>query len=409
MIQRSINLFRASLLDYLSLVIFSFGIALLALFQIIAHDSYKFDVLTSSIILVSATVGQLLGSVFATLFCYSIQNVIAWLKWERICSMKVSGLILIFSLSILFAGIGVSASNVLTFSVLGFLVGTCLGLFSPINAAVLTNNINVEDVATANFLRRVMLNVGACLAFILTSLLVETPERLFYCVAFIFFVFGIVQVVTMRLSSERTGSYAISSKNLLLPKEALANKNILRWLLGSLICYIIFFQTISAYPVYLQSYAGVSAQEFSQYMILSTVIIFGFQFISPLLERKYSLNRLSIISAVLMTIGILLVALGHSDLFIIVSVLIWSVGEIFLLGVTPLYAKVFSDGCGKKNLSYNSAYYTVCYIGKLVGPVGGSLLLTISRPGYFMMLILLAVIASVLFSVINLKPQRVAV
>lgn len=59
---------------------------------------------------------------------------------------------------------------------------------------------------------------------------------------------------------------------------------------------------------------------------------------------------------------------------IVASVVIWSIGEIFLLGVTPIYAKLFAGNDRDKNLQYSSNYYAVCYLGKIVGPIGGSFL-----------------------------------
>ncbi|MCL1127409.1 MFS transporter [Shewanella surugensis] len=374
----------------------------MALFQIIAHDIYNFDLYMSSVVLVSATIGQLLGSMFASFYCFVVQKLLLRLKIDTLCSLRAANMLLLLCLVFLFVGIGLYAQSVFLFSLFGFLTGICLGLFSPINAALLTNTISVENAAIANFLRRVMLNFGSSIAFVLISLLIDSPAVLFYSVALIFFCFGLLQVSRLGKKAGDSDAAKIHSKSFILPNKAIKDRNISKWLLATLITYIIFFQTISAYPVYLQNYAGVSAKQFSQYMILSTVIIFTLQFISPLLERKYSKNLLSMLSVVLVFLGIWMVTLGNMTMIIVMSVVIWSIGEIFVLGVTPLYAKVFSQGCSQKNLSYNSAYYMVCYIGKAVGPVVGSAIMANSTFGYFVTLLVLTLVACLLFMKIDL-------
>ena len=52
--------------------------------------------------------------------------------------------------------------------------------------------------------------------------------------------------------------------------------------------------------------------------------------------------------------------------------MIWSIGEILLLGVTPIYAKIFSGNNKEKNLLYSSNYYAALYLGKLIGPLAFS-------------------------------------
>ncbi|MBV9576932.1 MAG: hypothetical protein JO149_09950 [Gammaproteobacteria bacterium] len=152
-----------------------------------------------------------------------------------------------------------------------------------------------------------------------------------------------------------------------------ASNAIWLWMIAVFLSYVIFFQTISTQPIYLNDYVGITANHFSRLIIINVVIVITLQFVTPLLEKYLTISAISAIGTILIGIGLVFVIV-HSYTFVIASVIIWSIGEIFLLGVTPIYAKVFAGNSKEKNLQYSSNYYAACYLGKIIGPLGGSFL-----------------------------------
>lgn len=364
--KKTIFLLKTSAVEYFSIIIFSMGIALLSFIQIYFHEVYKYSVMQASILLGSATIGQFFGSLLSSKYVKLMNKLLIQFQ-SKVCPLHLSIFLLALCLGGLFISFNVT-HNYLLFILLSFSLGILLALFSPINMALLTADTDLGDTVIVNFLRRWMLNIGACVAFGVMGYLMNNPHQLFYIVASVFFLISVLEL--SRLFKDESENHTVKTSINNFDIEH-ASKSVWLWMLGVFLSYIIFFQTISTYPIFLKDYANIDASHFSRLMIISVVMVLSLQFVTPVLEKRMSISAISAFGTILIGLGIAIVVIP-SHKIIVVSVIIWSIGEIFLLGVTPIYAKLFAGNDRDKNLQYSSNYYAVCYLGKIIGPLGGS-------------------------------------
>lgn len=366
-IKKNIEILKMSIVEYISIIVFSLGIGLLCLVQLYFHEVYKYSILQSSIILSSATFGQFVGSFISHYYVKLIKKLLSWLNFSSICSIRFSIFLLALSSGVLFVIFNLNPYYI-GFIILSFILGVFLALFSPINMALLTADISLEQAATVTFLRRWAYNFGACIAFITMGYMLRNPHQLFTIIAIAFFMVAALEACKLFKLDNKSGEVKGNSLNSTFDHTP---KFVWLWLFAVFLSAMVFFQTISTYPIYLQDYARIDTAHFSRLMMLSVILVLTIQFVTPILEKKVSISTISFIGVIFIGLGISMVLLNH-EMAIISSVVIWSIGEILLLGVTPIYAKLFAGENKEKNLQYSSNYYSIFYLGKIIGPVVGS-------------------------------------
>lgn len=399
--QKTISLLKKSPIEYFSIIIFSLGITLLSFIQIYFHEVFKYSVMQASMLLGAATLGQFLGSIFSRKCVNLVERILNQLD-NQICSMRLSISILAIFIGILL--IGFNLNHVYSgFIILSFLLGVALAIFSPINMVLLTAKTSLEETVIVTFLRRWTLNIGSCIAFGLMGYLVSNPHQMFYTVATIFICIGIFELLRIFKTSTNHEIKAGGICNLSLTNNS---QLVWMWLIGVFFSYVIFFQTISTYPIFLKDYVNIDASHFSRLMLINVIMMIGFQFIAPIIEKRISISNISAIGTLLIGIGLAITAINSYGV-VIASIIIWSIGEIFLLGVTPVYAKLFAGNNKERNLQYSSNYYAACYLGKILGPLVFSYCYSsfAMHKSLLLLLLLLSVLVAICFYSLGRKVK----
>ena len=391
--QKTITLLKKSPIEYFSIIIFSLGITLLSFIQIYFHEVFKYSVMQASILLGAATLGQFIGSLFSRKCVNYVERILARLD-NQICSMRLSISILAIFIGILLIGFNVNHTYY-GFILLSFLLGISLAIFSPINMVLLTVKASLEETVTVTFLRRWTLNIGSCIAFSLMGYLVHNPHQMFYTVATVFICIGIFELLRISRTKQIPQTIKAGIGNLSLANNS---STVWIWLIAVFLSYVIFFQTISTYPIFLQDHMNIDASHFSRLMLINVIMMIAFQFIAPIIEKRMSISNISAIGTLLIGV-VLAVTVIHSYGVVIASIVIWSIGEIFLLGVTPVYAKLFAGNDKEKNLQYSSNYYAACYLGKIIGPLAFSYCYSsfAMHKSLLLLLLLLSIVVAICF------------
>lgn len=362
----AIALFKANFNEYLLVIIFAFGSGLILLLQLYFHEVFHFSVVQASILLGSAGAGQLFGSFLANAFVRAISRALALLGTQKISAVRFSVVIVAFASAVLFMLFSMT-NQYGSFLILSFFLGVSLSLFYPIIQAVLFEGKDLQQSVGVSSLKRWSLNIGVALSLTMISFMTRSPHILFTCIAGLMFLAMVISCCKLGQASifdkkeiSKTGDFRFH----LSPPVAM-------WLLGVFIGYYIFFQVISTYAVYLHVYYHVDSSVFSRLMLINVFMVLVFQFVAPLLEKRMSIHAISALGVVLMGLGISMIVF-HSPVLVPVSFVIWSVGEIFFMGMTPVYIKIFSQGNEESSLKYSSYYFTAFYLAKMVGPMIGS-------------------------------------
>ncbi len=367
--KNELRLLKNNWVDYFSVVIFALGSGFVLLLQIYFHEVFHYSVLQAAIILGAAGSGQLIGSFCANFYLKLIKHLFHAYKVTARSATRCSLMLLSAATTILFILFTMN-SYYLPFVFISFLLGITLSLFYPIIQSVLFENLSVSQAVAASSLKRLALNLGVGVSLTLISFVTHHPKILFLSIA------CLMLIPTLLFLSQLTKHSIFDSDDKTIKasnKFSLKfSKPIILWGITIFLGTAIFFQTISVYPMYLHDYYGIDTALFGRLMLINIFMVLAFQFVAPLVERKLGIHFISALGMGIMSVGIGMV-LFHSFSIVILSFVIWSIGEIFYLGMITVYIKMFSINDPQKSLIYSSYYFFLFYLGKTLGPILGSL------------------------------------
>ena len=356
-------------IEYLSVLIFSLGSGLILLFQLYFTEVFHFSIMQSAILLAMASGGQLSGSLLGKKYINLVDFILKKYNKLTISPLYLGLVILSFAAAILLLLLSFNKLFFL-FVVLCFLLGFVLALFYPPIQTIFFEGLSVKQAMIANAFQRWAVNLGMAISLTLLSFSTHHPKILFLSLSFA------MLISTLLLSRKlNTKQYFDKIKKAVLIKtqDLVTTKNILLWGAGVFLGVFIFFQTISAYPMYLFHHYGIGSSLFSRLMLINILLVLTLQFFVPLLERVMSIHLIAAVGILLMGFGMAVVAF-HFHYSIILSFIVWSVGEIMIFGAAPVYIKIFAGADDNKSLQYSTCFYFLSYLAKMIGPFIGGIL-----------------------------------
>ena len=136
-------------------------------------------------------------------------------------------------------------------------------------------------------------------------------------------------------------------------------------------------------------------------------MVVAFQFILPTLESRFGLTMLSVAGTFFIGFGLWSLVF-HITFMPVVSVILWSIGEILVFGIIPVYIKVFSRGQPEKEEKFSSMYYSTYYLSRCIGPVIGSAIYqSVSvKSLYLDCIFILAIASGVVFFILASRTSK---
>ncbi len=366
--KNELKLVRDNWIEYASLVIFALGSGVILLLQLYFKEVFHYTILQASFILGAAGGGQLFGSFFTNSYVKIMRQIVRRGGYESISAIRLGLFSLSVMTAILFALFAIN-SYYPFFILMSFLLGVFLSLFYPIVQAVLFENLSISQTVLASSLRRWAVNVGVGISLTLISFATHHPKILFLTLAVLIAIAAFFFCFRLRTKTIFDNENKTVKANNAFQLNF--SRKIIAWGIGIFLGTAIFFQTISVYPIFLHDHYGMGSSLFSRLMLINVFMVLIFQFIAPYFEKRLSIHTLSALGMLIMGIGIGLV-LVHSFNIVILSFILWSIGEIFYMGMVPVYSKIFAAGDEQSSLQYSSYYYFLFYLGKMVGPIVGS-------------------------------------
>jgi MFS family permease len=273
----------------------------------------------------------------------------------------------------------------------------CAELFRPASLAAITHVVAPEERRSAHALNRLAINLGMSIGPALGGFLATVSFRAMFVVdAGTTIAAGFVLSATSwRSTKGRSSDGADSLYDRAEAKSLLHDERLLVFLTAAILCGIVFYQHESALPLYLVQYLNRSPAFYGTLFTINTLLI---------VALEVPLNRATshwpnawplFIGCMLFAIGFGGLAIVHSASGVLVTVVIWTFGEMMLF---PAMAAHLGDIAPEsKRGAYMGAYSMSLAVALTCGPwLGTQLLSSVGPTGVWSVMFALGALAAVL-------------
>ena len=157
----------------------------------------------------------------------------------------------------------------------------------------------------------------------------------------------------------------------IIHSHVLKDKRFVYTLLAILPIPIIYFQNLGAYPLFLVNDLGFATSIYGLLFAINTVLIILIEVPLNNSMSKWSERKSMRLGAILIGIGFGAMAFANGLIFIIITIVIWTFGEMIFFPVTTSY--ISSIAPEKKRGEYMGYYQMTFSTAFLIGPWLGTL------------------------------------
>jgi len=286
---------------------------------------------------------------------------------------RVGALRIQFS-SLLFSGLGMfalesmrSTSGVM---VATFLIATAAESFRPANGAALAAFSPPHLRTRAVALNRMALNLGFSVGPAIGGWLAMRNYSLLFWVDGVTCILAAFLLKALFHNPRPTVEEDESADDMSVPLHPLKDRMFLGFLLLVVLFTLCFFQGWSTYPVYMKEVYGFAEAQFGLLMTLNALLILAFEMI--LTHRAEAFRPLAVVGfgTFLSGLGLAVLPLGTGWTLAIVSVIIWTVGEML---VAPAAGGWVANRARVTHRGKYMGLYTMAWgLGFIIAPTGGA-------------------------------------
>ncbi|MDP5275036.1 MFS transporter [Chengkuizengella axinellae] len=282
----------------------------------------------------------------------------------------------IFIWSIVFIGIG-QADHLILFFCLSGLNGLCQSFFEPTARALLSDLTKQKEKLFVFNLRYTAINVGAALGPLIILLLGSSNNTItFYVTSSIYIIYGIVLVIVFH--KNKLQEVGVIPKERIQLKEAVhtvkSDKVLLFSIVGFIFGVIGFSQFGSTLPQFFENAPHITngVKVYSLLIILNAVTVLIIQYPVTRIGKWISPLFSIMIGTLAISVGLFGMGLFKSPLLLVLSMIIFTIGEVMMFTMTDL----FVDQIAKPSLkgTYFGAM-ALSVLGGAIGPAIGGVLL----------------------------------
>ena len=257
---------------------------------------------------------------------------------------------------------------------LTFILAVINESFRPANLSIISQIVPPKQRRTAFALNRLAVNLGMSIGPIVGGMLALISFHL------IFYVDGITCILAgMFLALSKWQSVEINPEegedenhlDEIIHSHVLKDKRFIYILLAILPIPIIYFQNLGAYPLFLVNDLGFATSIYGLLFAINTVLIILIEVPLNNSMSKWSERKSMRLGAILIGIGFGAMAFANGLIFIIITIVIWTFGEMIFFPVTTSY--ISSIAPEKKRGEYMGYYQMTFSTAFLIGPWLGTL------------------------------------
>jgi MFS family permease len=294
----------------------------------------------------------------------------------------------IFVWSVVFIGFAI-AKHVFMFFILNALNGLCRSFFEPSSRAFLSDITRQENKLLVFNLRYAAINVGAAVGPLVgIKVGSATSTTAFWITALVYVLYGICLFIMFQrmgdiVSSDRSSNH--ERPTFIMACRIIAHDKILLFsLIGMTLGIAGYSQFSSTIPQYLSSasYFRDGVQLFSYLIVVNAITVLIAQYPVSRIGKYYSPIVSILLGTVTVGLGLFLFGLFHHPWMLVISMIIFTVGEVMMFTMSDL----FIDQIAKPNMKgvyFGAMGFTS--IGSAFGPTLGGILISLlgfSQAGY---------------------------
>ncbi len=257
------------------------------------------------------------------------------------------------------------------FVILGItlLAGAAAELYRPAAAALIADLVAPEQRISAFGMYRLAINLGFAAGPATAGLLANRSFLyIFFGDALTSLGYGIIALLALphglrTHSAEEGAGEAI--------RHALRNQRFVLFLLSTLCVTWIEFQIHSTLPLYIQG-EGFTPAAYGMLISLNGVLIVFFELAITAWTQRFAPQPMIALGYALSAIGFALTGLAHTIPAFIVTVVVWTIGEMIYAPVTGAYVADIAPE--RYRGRYNGIWVTMWSVGMLLGPSLGTVI-----------------------------------
>ncbi|HSL89428.1 MAG TPA: MFS transporter [Ignavibacteriaceae bacterium] len=267
--------------------------------------------------------------------------------------------------------------------VFSFILSVINEAFRPANLSLISEIVTPAQRRISFALNRLGINIGMSIGPVVGGFLILIDYHfLFYVNAFASLAAGIYLIVTPWTSlSESESTIEEISSQTKLNASVLGDRKYLFFLFAIIPANLVFFQHLGGVPLYIVDELGYSTAAFGLLSAINTVIIIIAEVPLNNMMSNMSYARSMFIGALLAAIGFGAMAVARDITPLIITIIIWTFGEMIFFPVTAAYAseiapaKKRGEYMGYFQMTFSFAFSAGPWLGTVVYEKYGSVIL----------------------------------
>lgn len=267
--------------------------------------------------------------------------------------------------------------------VFSFILSVINEAFRPANLSLISEIVTPAQRRISFALNRLGINIGMSIGPVVGGFLILIDYHfLFYVNALASLAAGVYLIFTpwTSLSESESAIEEISSQTK-LNTSVLGDRKYLFFLFAVIPANLVFFQHLGGVPLYIVEELGYTTAAFGLLSAINTVLIIIAEVPLNNLMSNMSYSRSMFIGALLAAIGFGAMAVARDITPLIITIIIWTFGEMIFFPVTAAYAseiappKKRGEYMGYFQMTFSFAFSAGPWLGTVVYEKYGSVLL----------------------------------
>ena len=247
-----------------------------------------------------------------------------------------------------------------------FLLGLFNSLFRPASLMVILAFDTIGKPSVVMSYRRVFVNFGVSIGVILNGVLFKYNESFVFIASALFVFVSFISIVFLHIDAFKNNSKQKANNTNTVNK---INYKIYYAMFLLTLVLFAYYQQQSIYGIYLNDYLSIDVTKLSWLFAINGILVVLFQIPLTHMLRNVSPYPLSAIGALFIGCGFGLVVFNYGYYIAIISVVMWSFGELLLF---PSAFDIMLKIGHNKNGKNMALYQTTFSIGSLAGPALGA-------------------------------------
>ena len=250
--------------------------------------------------------------------------------------------------------------------------------FRPANLSLISDETEPGQRKTAFALNRLAINLGMSIGPVIGGFLAGVNfSLLFYVNGTMSILAGIFLIVSNVETKKHVLNTKDDSNKLVLEKKSgsiLKDKTFLLFMLALIPVELVFFQFLGGLPLYIIQYLKIPASTFGILMAVNTVLIIIVEVPLNNAMSNWDDRKSLALGALLTAIGFGAMIISENILFITLTIVIWTFGEMIFFPSSASYTAILSPE--NRRGEYMGYFQMTFSFSLMVGPWIGALILS---------------------------------